>query len=77
MALFLNGASIQHIKEMGRWSEEDELHNQVLVQRQGVLQAAWRDYVESTSVTGDAFVQGWLAARIEALESADMDPIWR
>lgn len=61
---------------LGVWSDEHQRHNDELIRRQRVLADAWSSYLASEP-TDDGFRDGWMAARVTALEAAGFDPTWR
>jgi TRAP transporter TAXI family solute receptor len=72
---FHEGA-IRYFESVGVWHASHEAHNERLVQRQGVLANAWREYLRNAP-EDDTFADGWLKARIAALDANGFDPIWR
>jgi TRAP transporter TAXI family solute receptor len=65
--------AVKALKEAGVWSDADQVHNDGLIKRQGVLAAAWADYGKSSPPSDDAaFLSGWMAARAAALSKASM-----
>lgn len=73
---FADGA-IRYYKEAGVWTDELNTMNQGLIERQKVLQDAWKSF--TTSYEGDdaEFQTSWMKARADALTAAGMDPIWQ
>lgn len=69
--------TVRAMKEAGVWTPEAQKHNDQLIKRQDVLQAAWKDYVKSKPAddTGK-FLSGWMLKRKEALTKAGMDPVF-
>jgi len=72
---FHEGA-IRYYKEVGKWTDKAQANHEGNMKRQDVLQAAWADYVKSAASDNDAFNQGWMAARAEALKAAGMAPVF-
>ena len=68
--------AVSAYRELGVWSDADQAHNDRLLERQGLLAAAWADMAGS-DLAGDAFRAAWMEKRREALESAGFDPIWQ
>jgi TRAP transporter TAXI family solute receptor len=63
--------AIRAFKEAEIWKAEDEIHNQSLVKRQGVLKEAWKDFLKSNPpAEPEAFRTAWLSARKSALGKA-------
>ena len=67
--------AVAYFKEIGKWSDEHQAHNDKLVQRQDVLAEAWAEV--NKDLEGDAFKAEWLKVRAAALEKAGFDPIWK
>ena len=68
--------AIRYFEEIGVWTEDHQAHNDGLVERQQVLKAAWDAFVAEGVSDEDAFQEGWMQARRDALEAAGMNPIW-
>ena len=69
--------TIRAFKEAGVWTPAARAHNDMLVKRQGVLIAAWNDFLKSSPPQDrDAFYKVWLVKRSAALEKAGMDPVF-
>lgn len=65
--------SVKSLKEAGNWSDADQVHNDGLIKRQGVLAAAWADYGKSSPPSDDAaYLAGWMTVRAAALAKANM-----
>ena len=70
--------AIRYLEEIGVWTEAFQEQNDRLIERQDVLQTAWQGYTSGEPPDDEeAFYQGWLKARAEALEAAGFDPIWK
>ncbi len=69
--------TVKYFRELGVWSEADEIHNQRLLERQSVLQAAWDEHTDDDYVDADEFRSAWQMRRVAALEAAEFDPVWR
>ncbi len=69
--------TVKYFRELGVWSEADEIHNQRLLERQSVLQAAWDEHTGDEHVDADEFRSAWQMRRVAALEAAEFDPVWR
>ncbi|MCG8559727.1 MAG: TAXI family TRAP transporter solute-binding subunit [Hyphomicrobiales bacterium] len=65
--------AIKYWKEIGKWSDAAQAHNDKLLQRQSVLAAAWTAY--KAKPEGD-FEAGWMKARAAALKKAGMPVIF-
>ena len=70
-----HSGAIRYFKEIGVWSDDYDVHNRLLVERQMVLKDAWESIHESEKA-GGAFEDIWLAARNAALSAAGMDTVW-
>jgi TRAP transporter TAXI family solute receptor len=65
--------AVKALKEAGNWTDADQVHNDGLIKRQGVLTAAWAEYSKSNPPSDDkAFLEGWMKARAAALDKANM-----
>jgi hypothetical protein len=64
--------AIRYYKEIGVWDESAEAQNQRNLERQAVLIAAWSDYILAAPDGYKEFEKGWLVAREQALEAANM-----
>ena len=69
--------AVNYWRELGVWTDELEVHNQSLVQRQEVLASAWAEFSEDRIPDQDAFVEAWELPRAQRLEEAGFDPVWR
>jgi TRAP transporter TAXI family solute receptor len=67
--------AVRMYRELGAWSDEDQAHNEALLERQAVLGSAWAEMSDS-DLEGDAFRAAWMAKRKAALTGAGFDPIW-
>ena len=72
-----HAGAVSYFKSIGVWSKDFEKHNLQLVHRQEVLAAAWLAFLETDGSDDDLFKDRWSLARVEALEKAGMDPVWR
>jgi hypothetical protein len=54
------------------------VHNQRLIERQGVLQAAWQDMLGLglDDDEDEKFKNTWLQLRTQRLQAAGFDPVW-
>ncbi|MEQ9555354.1 MAG: TAXI family TRAP transporter solute-binding subunit [Rhodospirillales bacterium] len=69
-------AAVKYWKEVGAWTDAMDKHNQMLIKRQGVLAAAWKD-MSAKTVGDDVFQAEWMKVRAAALEKAGFDPVWK
>jgi TRAP transporter TAXI family solute receptor len=72
---FHKGA-IRYFKQIGVWTDEHELHNARLLERQQVLASAWQA-MESLEITDkQEFQTTWMKLRALRLEAAGFNPVW-
>lgn len=64
--------AVKAYKAAGNWTDADEAHNNKLLKRQEVLAAAWKAYTAKPEADPAKHLEGWLAARADALKKADM-----
>jgi uncharacterized protein len=72
--------AIRYFKTLGLWTDEEERHQQRLLERQRVLARAWNDLMAKRSrlVEEEArWSKAWLIQRADYLDAAGFDPIWR
>jgi TRAP transporter TAXI family solute receptor len=69
--------AVRYWREIGVWSDELDAHNESLVRRQEVLAAAWEDVTTRGIRDEEQFVEEWLQTRVQHLESAGFDPVWK
>jgi TRAP transporter TAXI family solute receptor len=67
--------AIKYYKEKGVWKDEHQKHNDMLVKRMDILQAAWKE-MKSKTVADDKFAEEWMKVRAAALQKAGMDLIF-
>ncbi len=76
-ALPYHDGAIKYWKEKGVWTADAQAHNDNLIKRQGVIQAAWKTYKASAKgAPKDAYKAGWLKARAAALKQANMPVVF-
>ena len=68
--------AIDHFKEIGAWTVTAEAHNNRLIERQDVLQAAWTE-LKLLDLNEDEFSALWPSLRAKRLADAGFDPVWR
>jgi TRAP transporter TAXI family solute receptor len=71
--------AVRYFKEKGVWTAEADRHNQDLIRRQGVLDAAWDKALAEVSaqkVKVADFPKLWMKIRAAALRDAGFDPYW-
>jgi TRAP transporter TAXI family solute receptor len=71
----LHDGAIRYFKEIGKWTDALQKHNDGLVRRQQVLAAAWKEHAGATHADEAAFAKAWMKARAEALTKAGMEPV--
>ena len=64
--------AVKAYKAAGNWTDADEAHNNNLLKRQEVLAAAWKTYSAKPEADAAKHLDGWMAARAEALKKANM-----
>jgi TRAP transporter TAXI family solute receptor len=74
-AIPMHDGAIRYFKERGLWTAEHQKHNDLLVERQKVLAAAWESYKAKAPSSDEEFARGWMKARAEALTKAGMEPV--
>jgi TRAP transporter TAXI family solute receptor len=67
--------AIAYFKEIGKWDDDAQAHNDKLIARQNVLAEAWAGM--DKGLEAEAFKANWMELRAAALEKAGFDPIWR
>lgn len=67
--------AVRYFKEIGAWSEAAQENQENNLKRQEVLMAAWEDYIDDAPTDRDAFQEGWMDARYQALQEHDLVPI--
>jgi uncharacterized protein len=71
--------AIRYFKEQGVWNDDLQAHNDRLVERQRVLEAAWeRALAEQAekSIRVAEFPELWMGIRTEELKAAGFEPYW-
>jgi len=63
--------AVAYYREAGKWTAEDQAHNDGLLARQDLLKSAWAEFLPGAP-DGDAFEGAWLKARAAALMAAGM-----
>jgi TRAP transporter TAXI family solute receptor len=65
--------AVKALKEAGNWSDADQVYNDGLIKRQGILAATWAEYSKANPPADDtAFLSGWMTARAAALAKANL-----
>ncbi len=67
--------AIRYFKEIGKWSDAAQAHNDKLVARQEALSAAWNKLAES-DISDDDWAAAWDKARREALKAGGFDVVF-
>jgi|TARA_B100000315_G_scaffold256904_1_gene304109 TRAP transporter TAXI family solute receptor len=73
---FHQGAT-DYFKSIGVWTDAHEAHNERLIERQTLLQQAWKEMISSGVSDKAEFHTLWMQLRRNRLEAAGFDPIWR
>lgn len=69
--------AIRYFKEIGKWSQDAQKHNDELIGRQTILADAWKE-LKGRNITDDAeHLKAWMALRAQKLEAAGLDPVYR
>lgn len=69
--------TVRAFKEAGVWTDAAQKHQDMLVRRQGVLLAAWDEFLKAKPAEDkEGFYSAWMAKRKEALVKAGLDPIF-
>lgn len=71
----LHDGAIKYFKEIGKWTDALQKHNDGLVKRQQVLAAAWAETIKSAPADDAGFAKAWMKARADALTKAGMEPV--
>lgn len=69
MVLPYHPGAIRYFREIGRWTDDDQAHNDALIQRQRVLASAWAE-LRTQGLSGDEHSAAWLALRERRLAEA-------
>ncbi|SEO70498.1 TAXI family TRAP transporter solute-binding subunit [Aquisalimonas asiatica] len=64
--------AIRYFEEMGLWTDAAQENQDRNLKRQDVLQEAWDRYVEDAPTDPEAFQEGWMSARYDALREHDL-----
>jgi len=72
---FHDGA-IRYYREAGQWTDTAEANHQANLARQKIIQDAWAAFIETAPDDDDAFNQGWMTARADALHAAGYPPVF-
>jgi uncharacterized protein len=76
-ALPLHAGAVRYFKEIGKWNDALQQHNEKLLARQKVLKAAWDEAMAKKVADDKDFEKAWLETRARHLEGAKMDVIYR
>ena len=70
--------AIKYYKEIGKWGEAEQAHNDEMIRRQDVLENAWTTYLDANKSLDDAsFDKGWQDVRVRALQENGLDVSFR
>ncbi|NMG02806.1 TAXI family TRAP transporter solute-binding subunit [Azoarcus taiwanensis] len=68
---------VRYFREKGIWTEDMQAHQDELIKRQELLASTWATYMASNPPRdADAFRDGWMKARADALTAAGMNPVF-
>lgn len=68
---------VRYFREKGIWTEDMQAHQDELIKRQELLASTWATYMASNPPrNADAFRDGWMKARADALTAAGMNPVF-
>lgn len=72
--------AIRYYKEIGKWTDAAQKHNDKLIERQKVLNQAWaRAMAEAAEkkVKADDYPKFWYGIRAQTLKAAGFEPYWK
>lgn len=69
MVLPYHPGAVRYFREIGRWTDADQAHNDTLIERQQVLAAAWAE-LRASGTAGDGHESAWMALREQRLAEA-------
>ena len=72
---FHEGA-VHYLQTLGVWTEEAQVHQRQLIQRQAVLVNAWQE-LTALPTDDDEFAELWPKLRALRLVEAGFDPVWQ
>lgn len=67
--------AVEYFREAGVWTEEHDAHNDALIERQGVLAAAWEE-MQGEEVAEADFEARWMEIRAQKLEEAGLSVVF-
>ncbi|MEQ8332787.1 TAXI family TRAP transporter solute-binding subunit [Nisaea sp.] len=70
-----HAGAIRFFKEVGKWGDAEEAHNNELLRRQDVLQKAWADFL-TKNVAEDSWATEWRTSRHAALKAAGLGAVF-
>jgi TRAP transporter TAXI family solute receptor len=76
-AMPYHDGAIAYYKEAGIWNDAAQKHNDMLVKRQKLMQAAWAALPNRTSLSKEDLKKNWMAARAATLNKAGMDLVFK
>jgi TRAP transporter TAXI family solute receptor len=68
--------AVRYFKEIGKWQDEQQKHNDALLKRQMVLKDAWREMLAKAPADEKAFEAEWTKLRAAKLQAAGMEPVY-
>ena len=72
--------AIRYYKEIGKWTEAAQKHNDRLLERQKVLKQVWDKAVAEAAekkVKAEDYSKFWYGIRGQALKTAGFEPYWK
>ncbi len=72
-----HAGAIRYFREIGKWNDELQAHNDRLIERQQILADAWAETTAKGIDDEAAFAEAWRETRAAALEAAGFNPIYR
>ena len=70
-----HAGAVKYFKEIGVWSDGAQAHNDKQLERQKILQAAWKK-AQGAKSNEDEQYAFWMAERAKALKGAGFSPVW-
>ncbi|MFV8835257.1 TAXI family TRAP transporter solute-binding subunit [Aquisalimonas sp.] len=67
--------AVRYFEEIGVWTDAAQENQEQNLRRQEVLMETWERYIEDAPTDPEAFQEGWMSARYDALQEHDLVPI--
>jgi uncharacterized protein len=68
--------AIRYFKQINAWKDEHQKHNDDLIKRQGILQAAWKEMASKAITDEKAYETEWMKLRAAKLTAAGLPPVY-